>query len=179
VKFASFAKCRDQPGSDTVPPIPEGEVTNDGTSRPMQPAPELAPLGVFIGRWITEGETVGDADAPAARIVASDVYQWVPGGRFVMHPAYGRIGSVPVGGLEVIGYDASTGHFETHFFDSNGNAARETLSCRDGVWTWQGSRVRCRGVFSDDGRTLTAHHERSEDGEHWRPSMTVVLRKID
>jgi hypothetical protein len=179
VKFASFAKWLDQPGSDNVSPIREGGVTHDTDRGRVQPAPELAPLGVFIGRWITEGETVGSADAPAARIVASDVYQWVPGGRFVMHPAYGRIGLVPVGGLEVIGYDPSTGQFQTHFFDSEGNTARETLSYSDGVWTWQGSRVRCRGVFSDDGRTLAAEHERSDDGEHWRPSMTVVLRKID
>ena len=84
-----------------------------------------------------------------------------------------------VGGLEVIGFDASTGQFQTYFFDSNGNTVRETLSYRDGVWTWQGPRIRCRGKFSDDGRTLTADHERSDDGEHWKPSMIVTLRKID
>jgi hypothetical protein len=143
------------------------------------PNPELERLSVFIGRWLTEGETVAEPGTPAASIVASDVYQWAPGGRFLVHPAYGRVGSASVGGLEVIGYDPSTGQFQTHFFDSEGNTARETLSCRDGVWTWQGGRVRCRGVFSDDGRTLTAHHERSDDGEHWRPSMTVTLRRIE
>jgi hypothetical protein len=92
--------------------------------------PELERLNVFIGRWLTEGETVS---APAAPIVASDVYEWAPGGHFVMHPAYGRIGSMAVGGLEVIGFDASTGQFQTYFFDSNGNMVRETLSYRDGV----------------------------------------------
>ena len=143
------------------------------------PIPELERLNVFIGRWLTEGETVAEGTAPAVPIVASDVYEWAPGGHFLMHPAYGRIGSVAVGGLEVIGYDASTGQFQTHFFDSEGNTVRETLSYRDGVWTWQGNRVRCRGVFSDNARTLTAHHERSEDGEHWKSSMTVTLRKID
>jgi hypothetical protein len=141
--------------------------------------PELERLSVFIGRWLTEGETIAQAGAPAASIVASDVYEWAPGGHFVMHPAYGRVGSVGVGGLEVIGYDASTGQFQTHFFDSEGNTTQETLFYRDGVWTWQGRDVRCRGVFSDEGRTLTAHHERSDDGEHWRPSMTVTLRKIE
>jgi Protein of unknown function (DUF1579) len=142
-------------------------------------SPELERLNVFIGRWLTEGETAAAPGASATSIVASDVYQWAPGGRFVMHPAYGRIGSAPVGGLEVVGYDPSTGQFQTHLFDSEGNTARETLSLQDGVWTWQGSRVRCHGVFSDDGRTLTAHHERSDDGEHWTPSMTVTLRRID
>src|SRR5262245_3443344 len=126
-----------------------------------------------------EGQTVSQAGVPAEPIVASDTYQWAPGGQFVMHPAYGRIGSMEVGGLEVIGYDAATGQFHTYFFDSQGSASRETLFFRDGVWTWLGSHTRCKGVFSDDGRTLTARHERSDDGEHWTPSMTVTLRKID
>ena len=51
--------------------------------------PELERLNVFIGRWLTEGETVAEDSAPAAPIVASDVYEWAPGGHFVMHPAYG------------------------------------------------------------------------------------------
>ena len=61
-------------------------------------APELDRLEAFIGRWMTEGETVADADGASARIIASDVYQWLPGGHFIMHPAYGRIGSAGVGG---------------------------------------------------------------------------------
>jgi len=139
--------------------------------------PELDPLNVFIGRWITEGETVPEAGEPAAPIVASDVYEWAPGGHFVMHPAYGHIGSLDVGGLEIIGYDASTKQFQTHFFDSQGNVTTEVLFHHDGVWTWQGKLVRCTATFSGDGTTLTAHHERLDAGR-WVPSMEVTLRKI-
>ena len=159
-------------------PIPTGVATARVVSAAQRP-PELDRLSVFIGRWITEGETTGSAQAAPARILASDIYQWAPGGRFVMHPAYGRIGGVDVGGLEVIGYDSETGQYRTHFFDSQGNITRETLSCRDGVWTWQGAQVRCTGTFTDGGKTLTARHERSDDGEHWVPSMTVTIRKVD
>jgi hypothetical protein len=38
---------------------------------------------------------------------------------------------------------------------------------------------RCTGTFTDNDKTLTARHERSDDGVHWIPSMTVTLRKID
>jgi hypothetical protein len=76
-------------------------------------ASELDRLDAFIGRWMTEGEIVGGAADESTRIVASDVYQWLPGRHFVMHPAYGRIGTAGVGGLEVIGYDAGTGQFVT------------------------------------------------------------------
>src|SRR5262249_56355802 len=143
-----------------------------------RPVAELERLNVFIGRWLTEGETVPPRDEPAERIVASDIYQWVPGGQFVMHPAYGRIGTIDVGGLEVIGYDASTGQFQTHFFDGHGNMERQTLSCRNGVWTWLGNHTRCTGVFSDDGRTLTARDERCVDGVRGGRSMIVPLRKV-
>src|SRR5262245_4309748 len=107
----------------------------------------LERLNVFVGRWLTEGETVPGSGASSESIVASDVYQWAPGGQFIMHPAYGRIGSRSVGGLEVIGYDSATGQYQTYFFDSQGNASRETLSCRDGVWTWVGRQTRCKGTF--------------------------------
>src|SRR5262245_13399304 len=73
--------------------------------------PELEQLNVFIGRWMTEGETVAEPGARVSAIVASDVYQWVPGGHFVMHPAYGRIGAVGVGGVEIIGFDPGTRNF--------------------------------------------------------------------
>lgn len=156
--------------------------TGVSTARVMggaPPPPEVERLNVFIGRWITEGETAGSAEAPGTRILASDVYQWAPGGHFVMHPAYGRIGAIDVGGLEVIGYDAATGQYRTHFFDSQGNITSQTLSCDDGEWSWRGAHARCTGVFTDGGKTLTARHERSDDGEHWVPSMTVTLRKVD
>jgi Protein of unknown function (DUF1579) len=92
--------------------------------------PTLDRLDVFIGRWLTEGETVATPEAPSVKILASDVYEWGPGGRFIMHPAYGRIGEQDVGGLEVIGYDPATDQFRTYFFDHTGNVITETLTCR-------------------------------------------------
>src|SRR5262245_26336054 len=141
--------------------------------------PELDLLNVFIGRWITEGETVAEPNAPSVPIVASDVYQWVAGGYFVLHPAYGRIGSFGVGGVEIIGFDPATRQFHCFFFDHQGSTTTQTLACRDNVWIWQGADARCTGVFTDEGRTLTARHERSDDGVRWVPSMNVVLRRID
>jgi|SRR5215813_8965064 len=130
-------------------------------------------LNPFIGRWITQGQT-----ADGVPIVASDVYEWAPGGKFVMHPAYGRIGDQEAGGLEVITPDTETGHYRTHFFDSQGSLTNQRLSLRDRAWFWEGDRTRCRGVFSEDGRKLTAYHERPDDDGQWVPSMTVTLRKI-
>ena len=154
--------------------VETGRVTGN-RSRPQ----ELERLNVFIGRWMTEGETVAEPDSPAVPIVASDIYQWLPGGHFIMHLAYGCIGTVGVGGLEIIGFDAASALYQCKFFDSQGNKTTQTLSNRDNVWIWQGAHARCTGVFTADGRTMTARHERSDDGAHWVPSMNVVLRKVD
>jgi hypothetical protein len=44
-------------------------------------------LGGLIGKWINEGHTVATRDIPSVPILTSDVYEWVPGGFFVVHSA--------------------------------------------------------------------------------------------
>jgi Protein of unknown function (DUF1579) len=140
-------------------------------------SPELRALDGFIGNWMTEGELLAAPGQPAARIVASDVYEWAPGGHFVLHRAYGRIGETPVGAVEIIGYDQGQGMYRSHLYDSFGNATVHELTLREGVWTWLGAATRCRGVFSANGTVQTANHERTDDGRTWVPSMNVTLRK--
>lgn len=143
------------------------------------PGPEHEPLNAMIGRWMTEGHIVNSDGTPGARIVASDIYEWAPGGFFVLHRAYGRIGDIGVGGIEIIGYDSAGRKYQSHFFDSQGNASRHELTIQHRTWIWQGEHARCTGGLSEDGKTLTAHHERSDDGVNWVPSMLVTLRKVE
>src|SRR5262245_35994002 len=123
--------------------------------RAPTPGPEHDRLTAIIGRWITEGQTIPPDGTPGVAILASDVYEWAPGGRFVVHPAYGRIGDVGVGGVEIIGYDPASRTYQVHFFDSQGNATRQELTIQDRTWLWQGAHTRCTGVFSADGKTMT------------------------
>jgi len=62
-------------------------------------------LAVLIGKWINEGHTIEAAESPSVPILTSDVYQSAPGGFFVVHSAFGRIGETTVGGVEIIGVD--------------------------------------------------------------------------
>jgi Protein of unknown function (DUF1579) len=160
---------------------------NDGNQTPQQPpkpGPEHKLLDVFIGKWITEGQTIASAGAPPVKILASDVYEWMPGGFFVLHTAYGRIDSMDVGGTEILSYDAASKKYRSHFFDGQGTVSVHELTLHDGVWTWTGGewaaeKHRATAVFSDDGKTQTAHHERSDDGVNWVPSMDVKLVKVE
>ena len=135
-------------------------------------------LDVFIGTWINEGHTIAGADAPAVTILTSDVYAWMPGGFFVLHTAYGRIGTVDVGRTEIIGYDEARQTYRSHFFDSQGNISVHELSVHGDRWTWRGETTRCTAVFTDHGKTQTAHHERLDDTGRWMPAMDVTLTKV-
>ena len=164
--------------------------TKQATFLPTQPQTQKLPprpgiehrlLEVFIGKWINEGHTVATAKAPSVRIVTSDIYEWAPGGCFVLHYAYGLVGDNSGGGVELIGYDAATEKYISHFFDSQGNIVISELTVRDDVWTWLGDWAgeghRATSVFSSDGRIQKCLHERSDDGVNWQPSMEVVLMK--
>ena len=140
--------------------------------------PEHELLDVIIGKWINEGHTVASEDAPSTRVLTSDVYEWSTGGFFVLHTAYGRVGDLPGGGIEIIGHDAASGGYVSRFFDSRGNVSTHELSIEGDTWTWQGESTRCTAVFTEGGRTQTAHHERLDELGDWTPSMEVVLTKI-
>jgi hypothetical protein len=140
--------------------------------------PEHDLLDSLIGKWITVGETIPTDGTPALKIHASDIYEWVAGGFFVVHTAYGSIGDTPVGGIEMIGYDPETAKFRTYFFDSQGNVSNQDLTFHNGTWTWSGPHARATGVVNADGQTMPTLHEWSDDGVNWRPSMDVTLRRI-
>ena len=57
-------------------------------------------LAVLIGKWINEGHTIETAEIPSVPILTSDVYEWAPGGFFVVHSAFGKIGETSVGGRQ-------------------------------------------------------------------------------
>jgi hypothetical protein len=140
--------------------------------------PEHEVMSSLVGKWITTGATIPVDGTPPLEIRASDIYEWVAGGFFVVHTAYGSVGDADVGGIELIGYDPATKKYRTHFFDSQGNISNQDLTFADGTWTWSGAYARATGVLSEDGRAMPTLHEWSDDGVNWRPSMDVTLRKI-
>ena len=142
------------------------------------PRPEHRRLEALIGRWMTEGHTVASPDSASVKILASDVYEWMPGGFFVLHTAYGQIGDIGVGGVEIIGFDPASKTYRTHFFDSQGAISTDELTIQNGTWRWQGERTRATGVFTNHGK-IQVLHERSDDGVSWVPSMEVVLTKVE
>ncbi|MEV0081721.1 DUF1579 family protein [Saccharopolyspora sp. NPDC050642] len=149
----------------------------DGPGRTRGPQHDA--LGAWVGRWINEGHVINDDGTPGPAITTSDVYEWAPGGFFLLHTAYGRIGETGVGGTEIIGYDEASGNYTSHFFDSSGNVVVSSLVARGDTWTYQGETTRATVDFSADHRVQTVLHERTDDGTTYQPSMRVTLIKVD
>ncbi len=145
---------------------------------PTQRQTELERLNIFIGKWINEGYVVETADTPSTKITTSDVYEWLPGKFFVLHTAYGRIGNMDVGGMEVLGYDPAIRKYFSRFYDSSGNIHEATLTADSDNWTWKGKTTGCTAVFTENGKVQTAHHVRLDEKGNWVASMEVVLTKV-
>jgi hypothetical protein len=133
-------------------------------------------LAVLIGKWINEGHTASIAEIPAVPILTSDAYEWAPGGFFVVHSAFGKIGGTSVGGVEIIGVDGDA--YSSAFYDSFGNVHRSRLEIEGDVLRWTGDRTRSTVTMADGGLTQVARHESSADGVSWAASMDVTLRKV-
>jgi hypothetical protein len=140
---------------------------------------ELAPLDTLAGRWLTEGETLSHGDSLPLRILTSDVYEWAPGGHFLVRLTRGRIGDAEVGAVEIISYDRVTRQFRVQTFDHAGDTSTQSLSFRDGTWTWRGTNARATAVLSDGDKTMMETHEHSDDGIVWVPSMQIIRWKVD
>jgi hypothetical protein len=138
-------------------------------------AADIAAFRPLIGAWATSGRTV-----EGVTIEGSDVYEWLPGERFVVHHVDVRMGGQQVDVLEVIG-EPDGDAFLMRSFDRQGGTAVMRASVDDaGVWTFAGPTERATLVVADS--TMSAKWERNVGGawEHWidmefRRTQDVVL----
>jgi hypothetical protein len=87
----------------------------------------------------------------------------------VLHTAHGRIGTIDVGGTEIIGYDAAKSAYRAYFFDSQGHISTHELTTSGDTWNWAGEQTPCSAVFTVQCKTQTAHHERLDEYGNWSP----------
>jgi hypothetical protein len=165
-------------------PMARQLVADPPQPRSRKAGPEHQRLSVFAGHWRTEGQTTAVGGGPELPIRSTDVYEWLPGGFFMIHRWDGHVGGDAVHGVQVIGYDATSGHYQTHFFDNGGNSGSEDLTVSERTWTWLGKQVmgaewhRCTSIVSAGGNTMRATHDRSADGSSWTPWMDVTLERV-
>lgn len=143
----------------------------------QQPAtPELEPLERFAGTWDTEGEVL--AGEPGLRFEATDEYEWLPGGHFLVHKFHARMPDGETAGIELISYDPASNGYAMQSFDSSGSTTMMRAQHKGDRWQFLGDQMRFTGGFSPDGREFSGTWElRSGDAQDWQPWMSVRLVK--
>jgi hypothetical protein len=130
---------------------------------------DIAAWEPLIGSWASSGRTVGGVG-----IEGSDVYEWLPGGQFVVHRVDVRMGGEQVDVLEMIG-ERDGEAFLMRSFDNHGGTALMRATVDDaGVWTFAGPTERATLVVADS--TMSARWER-EVGGVWEPWMDMEFRR--
>jgi hypothetical protein len=141
---------------------------------------ELERLGAFVGEW-----TLGAAGPPAEQ-VGRVVFEWLPGGRFLVERWEVSVPEAP-DGIAIIGYDEPRGALLQHYFDSRGVTRVYEMSLEDGVWRLWRTRAdfspldfsqRFTGAFSDDGRTIAGRWEIAHDHVTWELDFELTYTKV-
>ncbi len=136
-----------------------------------------ARLSVFLGEWSAEGRTEAVGNASAETMTHFHTYKWLPGQFHLYHSWEGHIGAHQSRGVEIIGFDAASGTYQFHFFDSDGWARVYEGHVRGNTWTLKGARERCGIAFSRDGKKMVIRWDRSPDGKTWEHLCDVCANK--
>ena len=138
--------------------------------------PDLEPLDRFVGIWDTEGQ-VGTGES-AVRFEATDEYEWLPGGYFLIHKFRAQMPDGETAGMEVISHDPGSNAYAMRSFDNTGSSAVMSAHHEGDRWVFLGEQMRFSGGFSRDGREFSGLWElRSAEASTWHPWMTVRLSK--
>lgn len=141
---------------------------------------DLERLNQFLGTWDTEGEMKSSAPGQSAKFQATDTYEWLPGGHFLLHRFDASMPDGRVQGIEIIGYSRESDSYPMHSFDSTGNTTTMQARVEKEEWTFVGEAIRFKGKFRENGKVFAGLWEsRSDEDALWRPLMDVTLRKVE
>ena len=98
-------------------PCSRSNLTNVSMTKPTA---KHRGLGIFAGKWITQGTIRATEGSASAEMRAIDRYEWLPGGFFMLHKVDALIGGTVSQSIEVIGYDKEQACYVTRSYDDQG-----------------------------------------------------------
>lgn len=142
-------------------------------------------LNVFLGKWNLQGQQLEGPFGPTAKITATQTYEWLAGGFFMIQRFDALVDGTQAACIELVGYGTKSRTYPVQTFYSNGSTSKWQLAERDGTWILTGksevggktSEVRCTTVFSEANSAMTGTWEYSIDGTHWKTFWEVKATK--
>ena len=143
--------------------------------------PALDQLAPLIGEWNIEITSMSfDAD-PSAIIRGHSSFAWLEGGAFLIQHSEIPNSDFP-SSIAVMGPDDEAETYRMLYYDSRGVSRIYRMTFSGGIWTlWRdfpGFHQRFHGMFSEDGKIITARWERSSDGSNWERDFDLTYIKV-
>ena len=147
-----------------------------------QSNPALTPLEVLSGNWEMELSNASFLPDPSDTVRGPVLIEWVQDGAFLAM----RMGDKPPGppqALWLISRDDSTPNYTVLYYDARSVSRVYEMSFSEWVWKmWReapGFWQRYESTVSKDGKTITAHWEKSSDGFRWEHDFDVTYTKLN
>ena len=159
---------------------------NNSKAQSPEPNPTLRRLDALVGEWAIQA-SVGEQPLGRARAT----FEWLEEAFLIQQadeesappdapPEWIENSPMPV--TTIIGLDDSSEMFTQLYADARGVYRVYQMSLDGGVWhLWRdapGFSQRFKGVFSDDGQTITGFWESSSDGSTWEHDFDLTYTKV-
>lgn len=142
------------------------------------PGPEHQLLNDFAGKWRTTGLVRASNGNSEIYVHGTDIYEWWPGGFFLMHKVDVFVGDERNETIEIISFDPSMNCYRMEYFDNKGGTGLMTGRFYKEVWKFQGETLRFRGGFNEVKTVFSGIWEQSSaEGQGWFPFMDIRLEK--
>ncbi len=142
------------------------------------PNPALQPFSVLVGEWDTTGT---HRLLPGAILHGHASFEWLEGGAFLMLYTEIEKEGFPAG-ISIIGSDDTREEFFELYFDERGVSRKFEVTLRDNIWKrWRnapGFSQRFTGAIEDNGDTIIAVWELSEDDATWKRDLELKFTRV-
>lgn len=147
---------------------------------PFESNVALDQLTSLIGEWDLEITSMSFREDPSAVERGHSSFAWLEGGAFLVQHSEISASDFPRS-VAVIGADDEAATYRMLYYDSRGVSRIYRMTFSGGIWTiWRdapGFSQRFHGMFSEDGKVITARWEKSHDGSHWEHDFALTYKK--
>ncbi len=148
----------------------------------QQHNPALNDLEGLVGGWEIELSNASFLPSPSDTVKGSASFTWAQDGAFLLMRSMSDRQPGPPAALLMIGHDDSSPDYTVLYYDSRTVSRVYAMSFADGVWKmWReasGFWQRFEGALSQDGKTITAHWDKSSDGVAWEHDFDLTYAKV-
>lgn len=161
-------------------------MTKRNQSTEPQPRPKTNPaldrLGILAGAWNVEMSSMSFHPDPSAVVRYPISFDWIEGATFMAQHEEAISPEIPYG-TWIIGPDDAAGTYCVLHYDSRGVSRIYQMSLDAREWkVWRdfpGFSQRFTGTFSEDGNTINASWENSNDGATWKHDFNLTYTRVN